>query len=77
MATLLYFRTPFSSSGTYWEPVSPNPNENLRCLEIKGANDSPVMIDFENRRTIEFWKNLLPSEHSAVDEISPQKNELR
>ncbi|XKL63065.1 hypothetical protein PGB90_005429 [Kerria lacca] len=52
-----------------WEPVSKNPNDILRCLNIY----SPInfeMNDF-NTNSIDFWKNLLPSEYRF--EFHPQK----
>lgn len=63
-----FYRNPTVQTDT-WEPVSKNPNDILRCLNIY----SPInfeMNDF-NTNSIDFWKNLLPSEYRF--EFHPQK----
>lgn len=46
----------------HWDPVSKNISENFRCLEIHSW-EKYDMVDYEDKRTMQFWQDLLPLEH--------------
>ncbi len=73
---IFIFRNPAVNNSS-WEPLTKNPEGSFRCLYINSAQ-TQEMGELSKDKAVEFWRNLLPSEHPPdfVDPNIGLKQEL-